>query len=135
MGDKNTGFFHASTEKRKAINKFAVLETEEGISVYKEEEIAATIEEYYTKMFTSNKNDPHMLASIIGEATLPRVSEEQNDALTKIPSPQEIKEALFSIHPDKAPEPDGFSACFFSKELVSGWRGYGERSSRILYLR
>ncbi|CAA7060148.1 unnamed protein product [Microthlaspi erraticum] len=32
---------------------------------------------------------------------------------TLSPSTVEIKEALFSIHPDKAPGPDGFSAYFF----------------------
>lgn len=92
-----------------------MIETEDGTSVYKEEEIAATIEAYYAKMFTSNACDPQMMAGIIEEAITPRLLEEQNEALTKLPSPQEIKETLFSIHPNKAPGPDGFSACFFQK--------------------
>lgn len=29
------------------------------------------------------------------------------------PTLAEIKKAMFAIHPDKAPGPDGFSACFF----------------------
>lgn len=103
LGDKNTGFFHASTKKRKAVNKFAVIETEQGVSVYKEEEIAATIEDYYSKMFTSTMTNPQQMADIIEEAVTPRVSEEQNETLTQIPSPKEIKKALFSIHLDKAP--------------------------------
>lgn len=37
------------------------------------------------------------------------------------PSPQEIKEAMFAIHPDKAPGPDGFSASFFQ----SNWNIVG----------
>ncbi|XP_048596370.1 uncharacterized protein LOC106358899 [Brassica napus] len=36
-----------------------------------------------------------------------------NEELITIPSTAEIRTALFSIHPDKAPGPDGFSACFF----------------------
>ncbi|XP_018474082.1 uncharacterized protein LOC108845359 [Raphanus sativus] len=36
-----------------------------------------------------------------------------NLELIKEPSAQEIRAALFDIHPDKAPGPDGFSASFF----------------------
>lgn len=36
-----------------------------------------------------------------------------NERLIEIPSPTEIRETLFEIHPDKAPGPDGFSAAFF----------------------
>ena len=41
------------------------------------------------------------------------ISEEENNTLISVPSTQEIREALFSIHADKAPGPDGFSAGFF----------------------
>lgn len=115
LGDKNTGFFHASTKKRKAINKFAMLETEEGTYVYKEEEIAANIQDYFEQIFTPCLSDPQLMESIISSAISPRVTDEQNELLTKIPPEKEIKEALMSIHPEKAPGPDGFSACFFQK--------------------
>ena len=41
------------------------------------------------------------------------VNEEANNALISLPDAVEIKEAVFSIHADKAPGPDGFSASFF----------------------
>lgn len=41
------------------------------------------------------------------------MTRDQNAKLKEIPSDNEIKEATFSIHPDKAPGPDGFSASFF----------------------
>ncbi|CAA7020230.1 unnamed protein product [Microthlaspi erraticum] len=69
LGDRNSGYFHAATRGRRTINKLAIIEDSNGISVYK---------------------------SLIAE-----------------PSPSEIKAALFSINPDKAPGPDGFSAGFF----------------------
>lgn len=39
-----------------------------------------------------------------------------------MPDAKEIKDALFSIHPGKAPGPDGFSACFFQ----SNWNVVGD---------
>lgn len=36
LGDRNTSFFHASTRKRFAMNKFSVRENEEGQAVYEE---------------------------------------------------------------------------------------------------
>lgn len=36
-----------------------------------------------------------------------------NASLTSIPDTLEIKQAVFSIHGDKAPGPDGFSASFY----------------------
>ena len=113
LGDKNTGFFHASTKKRKAINKFAVIENEEGVEVYKEEEIAETKERYFTNMFTPNVCNINYMKDIISEAIDPRVTNEQKDKLISVPDAEEIKEALFSINLEKAPGPDGFSACFF----------------------
>lgn len=115
LGDKNTGFFHASTKKRKAINKFALIETEEGETLYKEEEIAATIEGNFQKLFTQQATDPQFLADTLSNTVLPTVNEAQNEALTKIPSAEEIKAALFSINHEKAPGPDGFSSCFFQR--------------------
>lgn len=44
-----------------------------------------------------------------------------NDKLIAIPSDVEIRNAIFAIHPDKAPGPDGFSASFFQ----SNWDSVG----------
>ncbi|CAA7058134.1 unnamed protein product [Microthlaspi erraticum] len=49
----------------------------------------------------------------VAQAIQPCITPEMNETLISDPTPTEIKEALFSISPDKAPGPDGFSACFF----------------------
>lgn len=41
------------------------------------------------------------------------ISAATNEKLTVPASPEEIKEVIFPIHPDKAPGPYGFSASFF----------------------
>ena len=38
----------------------------------------------------------------------PCVSQQRNEELIREPTPTEIKDAIFAIHLDKAPKPDGF---------------------------
>ncbi|KAG7579243.1 Ribonuclease H domain [Arabidopsis thaliana x Arabidopsis arenosa] len=110
LGDKNSGYFHAITKGRKAMNKFAVIEDDAGQSYYEEAQILKVISEYYQNLFSSQEGER---TATIFEALSPCISETTNLSLIELPSPEEIKKACFSIHPDKAPGPDGFSASFF----------------------
>lgn len=121
LGDKNTGYFHASTKARKALNKFSVLEGPDGNPVFSEEDITTTMENYFQDIFKPIEREAGILESIINEAIHPIVSDEVNQELIKIPEAQEIRDALFSIHPGKAQGPDGFSTCFFQ----SNWHIVG----------
>lgn len=47
------------------------------------------------------------------------ISDYFKDLFTSQPSPEEIKHACFSIHADKAPGPDGFSASFFQSNWIT----------------
>lgn len=51
--------------------------------------------------------------AVVSEAISARVTPEMNQLLVKIPEKIEVQKAVFSIHPDKAPGPDGFSADFY----------------------
>lgn len=64
-------------------------------------------------MFKPIAREPGFMEKIMAETISPIISEETNMRLIQIPEASEIKEALFSIHPGKAPGPDSFSACFF----------------------
>lgn len=119
LGDCNSGFFHATTKNRKRLNDFSVIEDAEGKPVYKEDQIAKVIVQYFEELFTST---PGEREEIINLALEPKVTPEENEQLIKIPSPEEIRNAVFSIHADKAPGPDGFSAGFFH----SNWDSIGE---------
>jgi hypothetical protein len=118
LGDKNTGFFHACTKGRLAVNKFSVIENEEGTTFYEEHQILKVISEYYQKIFTTK---PGERRSVIAATLQPCISDETNRKLTRMPTAKEIKTACFSIHADKAPGPDGFSASFFQ----TNWRTVG----------
>lgn len=109
-GDRNTSFFHAATRGRRAVNKFSVIENSEGKAFFKEEEIVQCITEFYSGIFSGQMSDSSL---VVEEGLSPLVTTEMNHTLIISPSALEIKEALFSIHPDKAPGPDGFSASFY----------------------
>lgn len=110
LGDTNSGYFHASTKSRKAKNRMSVLEDEDGLPCFEEEQISRVISKYYERLFTATIFNEEQT---VQEALKPCVTQAQNEALIVEPSPQEIKEATFAIHADKAPGPDGFSASFF----------------------
>lgn len=63
---------------------------------------------------------------MVDKALSPCISSEVNERLTAIPSDSEVKAAMFAIHPDKAPGPDGFSASFFQ----SNWETVGTAISK-----
>ena len=118
LGDKNTGYFHAATKGRKARNRLSVIEDQNGDVLYEEEQIVECIGKYFTEIFTSSNRD---CTSTVNQALTQKITPEMNEQLIKLPTAAEIKAEMFSIHPDKAHGPDGFSASFFQ----SNWETIG----------
>lgn len=110
LGDRNTGFFHATAKNRKRANAFSVIEDEDGTSIYQEDQIGKVIVKYFQKLFSSVDGQRE---ETVQQALSPMVTSKQNEGLIRTPSATEIKEAAFAIHADKAPGPDGFSAGFY----------------------
>ena len=75
LGDSNTGYFHAITKIRKAKNRMSVLEDEDGIPQYEEEQISTVICKFYSDLFTSNNFDG---TQTISKALKPCVIQKQN---------------------------------------------------------
>ncbi|XP_056843438.1 uncharacterized protein LOC130495882 [Raphanus sativus] len=118
-GDRNSGFFHAITRGRRQINNFSILEDDEGKVFDTEEGIVATISNYFRHNFTSSGAE---CLDTVNEALNPCITQEDNDRLIAIPDRTEVYDAVFAIHADKAPGPDGFSAGFYH----SFWNTVGE---------
>lgn len=76
------------------------------------------ISQYFQQIFNSTVPSA---TKIVHKALTPCISTSTNEHLISIPNLQEIKKALFEIHPDKASGPDGFSASFFQ----SNWEIVG----------
>ena len=110
-GDLNTNFFHASATSRKKVNRILSLENDAGIHVTDERGLYQLAKGYFEELFLENHSDRVPVLAAIDSV----VSVEDNDFLTAPFQVQEFKEAMYSMHPDKCPGPDGFNPGFFQK--------------------
>ncbi|XXG73650.1 hypothetical protein AAC387_Pa07g2532 [Persea americana] len=68
-----------------------------------------------TKFFSNLlKPSPSHIDEALFEKAWPFVSTDQNELLIAIPSPQEIKEAIFQLKRNSSPGPDRFPGIFFT---------------------
>lgn len=109
-GDMNSTFFHNSVKAARARKHIDKLLNAQGELVFSEAAKGDVAVQYYSELFTSSNPQPFQDWF---QDMRPRVSTQMNAELTKPVSVAEVRDAVFSIHPSKAPGPDGMSALFF----------------------
>lgn len=67
------------------------------------------IVDYYTELFSASQVDSVEVLDSVTSA----ITREQNLKLSMPVTDDEVKEALFQMHPDKSPGPDGMTLVFF----------------------
>lgn len=108
-GDKNTRFFHKFASGRKEHNSIKKLKDTNGVWKESDEEIQETITEYFEQIFqTSGVNE-----GLSDGERVRTISADQNDSLLMPVTSEEVKSALFSMYPEKAPGIDGLNPGFF----------------------
>ena len=70
--------------------------------------------DYYENIFRTEGTRPDAIQEVV-EAVGPRVTPAMNDTLLLPIMDEEIRVALFQMHPSKSPGPDGMSPFFFQK--------------------
>ncbi|CAA7054921.1 unnamed protein product [Microthlaspi erraticum] len=111
-GDLNTKFFHVSTKQRRAVNRIVGLHNEANVWVAGEKEVEKIAVSYFDKLFTSDS--PVDFTGVL-EHLSERVTPLENNVLTRQATETEVREALFMMHPEKAPGPDGMTTLFFQR--------------------
>lgn len=114
FGDKNTNFFHASSQIRKKRNRVEALKNNENIWVTDKAEIKTMASEFFRKLYSS-KDQPHIEPYPL-KGLFPILN---NDCLSKFEAEitsKEIKDAVFSMRALKAPGPNGLHALFFQSQ-------------------
>jgi hypothetical protein len=118
QGDRNTAFFHASTLVRRKQNRIFSLKDNMGNWVHLESEIAVLVRQGFMELFcTSKVSAPRSLWSINNWSAC--LSAEDCEVLSLPITHAEVKAALWSLKPFKAPGPDGLHAGFFQKSWLS----------------
>ena len=74
--------------------------------------IANAVEQYFQALFTSAQ--PSNMETVL-DLVERLVTPDMNQQLLQPYTPEEIKRALFQMHPSKSPGPDGMSPFFFQK--------------------
>ncbi|CAN0907022.1 LINE-1 retrotransposable element ORF2 protein [Linum grandiflorum] len=112
LGDRNTKFFHASTIQRRTRNTISRLRTDTGTWITDWAGLKTHVQSFYKELFAKRAVVVHPNVSW----DLPCVvSSDMNEALLRPVTPEEIRNATFSLGPDKSPGPDGFPGHFYRK--------------------
>ncbi|XP_062152877.1 uncharacterized protein LOC133861169 [Alnus glutinosa] len=111
-GDRNTQFFHSWANSWRKTNTICRIFYGNGRVWRKKEEISMLFLDYY-KMLSSSSN-PVGIEGCLNSIEC-RVSNSMNQRLLRPFTEDEVRFALFQMHPLKSPGPDDFSADFYQK--------------------
>ena len=111
-GDKNTRFFHQFATQRRRTNSISGLFDENGRWCSAEEDITGIASHYFENIFCSSH--PQRMQDTL-DAVEPMVCDLWNQQLLVGFTAEEVRKALFDMHPSKAPGPDGMSSSFYQK--------------------
>lgn len=111
-GDKNSKKIHATTKQRRARNKIIGLKNKNKTWIETPEGIEAISAEYFKDLFSASvKGNIEESLKFLKNS----ITRETNAVFLRPVTEAEVKKALLSMHPEKAPGPDDMMALFYQK--------------------
>ncbi|PNX94494.1 ribonuclease H, partial [Trifolium pratense] len=111
-GDRNTRYYHLKTITRRRQNKILMLRDSNGEWIEDADALKQMANDFYKALFSNNEHDVQWQPTNI---SFPRLSDDEVQEISGEIDDEEIKRAVFSMSPWKAPGPDGFPAGFYQK--------------------
>ncbi|XP_017251667.1 uncharacterized protein LOC108222250 [Daucus carota subsp. sativus] len=108
-GDKNTRFFHRYASNRRKNNRVDRIKDANGVWQETKGEIQGVVEDYFSRLFTSS----NLQGKLSNREVVKQVSDVENAELHTEVTVAEVKDVVFSMHPDKASGLDGFNPAFY----------------------
>ncbi|XP_057451938.1 uncharacterized protein LOC130743727 [Lotus japonicus] len=124
FGDRNSKFFHTATLIRRKRNKIEALIDENG-NLLTDFDV---LQDYTVNFFRHGFMDEGGASSLSTSCTFPAISVRAMNFIQAGFSGAEVKDAIFSMGPLKAPGPDGLQAVFFQSQ----WEHVGDTVTRFV---
>ena len=112
-GERNTKFFHRATIQRRHSNKITHLITEDGETLHSHDDLETHLVNYFQDLLTEPIPDRSAAITRITRCIPTLVTQEQNDALLRPFTIEEVYQALQDTPKSKDPGPEGFTSDFF----------------------
>ena len=109
-GDLNTKLYHALTKQRGVRIRIVGLHDATGNWIAEDIGVEKVEVDYFEELFTTTS--PTEFDDFLTEVT-PGLTPQMNQRLLRLATEDDVREALFMMHPEKAPGPDGMTALFF----------------------
>ncbi|XP_060968583.1 uncharacterized protein LOC133036110 [Cannabis sativa] len=110
-GDHNSSYFHKAATTRKRHNKIVTLKNDNGVRVGWDNGLAQVMIDYFSTLFQASNSTCQEVVDSVNSSVPSFVHEE----LRMFVSEKEVKKAIFQMHPDKSPGPDGMTPAFYHK--------------------
>jgi hypothetical protein len=112
-GDRNTSYFHRQCRARLSQNHISEIASSDGTIHKGFEQLKEAAEKHFQSLYKEEDSDCEETISDYLSHIPSLVSRDDNADLMKLFTEEEICNVIWSMEPDKAPGPDGFSIHFY----------------------
>ncbi|CAL1383510.1 unnamed protein product [Linum trigynum] len=110
VGDQSSNFFHQAVKIHNSKRAIRKLVTDSGVELYQAEQLVEEVLGYYKKLLGEVNMEINPSREEVDQLVRQRLPDHECANLVKEITAEEIRSVVFSLNPQKAPGPDGFSA-------------------------